>query len=148
MFSAQLLISGQVSTTCNLILTVMFLRLFHHGPSPVPPKLRHLVFKIIAPMIFFDENVDRNSENTSEVVLNKQSIKENDQDIQELDSIDHKEKTNMESLLEMLKTLKNEDEKNIKEWQTIAKVLDKLLFILNVISFVIAFGYGYTKLYT
>ena len=58
----------------------------------------------------------------------------------------------MESLLEMLKILKklleSEDEKNLKEWQTIATVLDKLIFILNVISFIIAFGYGYITLYT
>ena len=103
-------------------------------------------------MILFDVKLDRNSKNISQVVPNKQSTKENDQNIQELDSIDHKEKTNMESLLEIFKTLKklevNEDEKNLKEWQTIAKVLDRLLFILNVISFIIAFGYGYTKLYT
>ena len=149
---AQLLIAGQVSTTCNLILTVIFLRLFHHGPSPVPRKLRHIVFNIVAPMIFFDVKVDRISENISPVVPNKPSTKENGHEITELDSTDHKEKANMESLLEMFKTLKNfegrEDEINLKEWQTIAKVLDRLLFILNVISFSIAFGYGYTKLYT
>ena len=103
-------------------------------------------------MIFFDVKVDRISENISPVVPNKPSTKENGHEITELDSTDHKEKTNMESLLEMFKTLKNfegrEDERNLKEWQTIAKVLDRLLFILNVISFIIAFGYGYTKLYT
>ena len=70
----------------------------------------------------------------------------------ELDSTGHKEKASGESLLEMFKTLKkleeSEDEMNLKEWQTIAKVLNRLLFILNVISFVIAFGYGYTTVYT
>ena len=80
-------------------------------------------------MILFDVNVDRNSENISQVVPSKEFIKGNGQKIMELDSTDNKEKANMESLLEMYKTLKkwegNEDEKNMKEWQTIAKVLDK-----------------------
>ena len=101
-------------------------------------------------MIFFDVNIDRNCENISQVEPNEQFIKENGQKIIELDSTGHKEKANMESLLEMFKTLKKMEgsEKNIKEWQAIAKVLDKLLFILNVISFMIAFGYGYTTVYT
>ena len=146
------MIVGQFSTTCNLILTVIFLRLFHHGPSPVPRKLRHLVFNIVAPMIFFDVKVDRNSENISQVVASTEFIKESGDKIKKLDSTGHKEKPNIESLFEMFKTLKklegNEDEKNIKEWQTIAKVLDRLLFILNVILFIIAFGYGYTTVYT
>ena len=36
----------------------------------------------------------------------------------------------------------------IEEWQTMAKILDRLLFTLNVVSMIIAFGYGYTVLYT
>ena len=100
-------------------------------------------------MIHFDVFVDKN---VSQIQPNEQSTKENGQKIMDLDSTGHKEKANGESLLEMFKTLKklegNEDERNIKEWQTIAKVLDRLLFILNVISFVIAFGYGYTTVYT
>ena len=103
-------------------------------------------------MIFFHVNVDRNSENISQVVPSEKFIKENGQNIINLDATDNKEKANMESLLEMFKTLKKleerEDERNIKEWQTIAKVLDKLLFILNVISFIIAFCYGYITVYT
>ena len=103
-------------------------------------------------MILFDVKVDRNSENISQVVPSKEFIKENGQKIMEFDSTDNKEKANKESLLEMFKTLKkwegNEDEKNIKEWQAIAKILDRLLFTLNVISFIIAFGYGYTTVYT
>ena len=149
---AQLLIAGQISTTCNLILTVIFLRLFHHGPSPVPHKLRHLVFNIIAPAIFFEMKADRYSDHISQVVPNKQSTKENGQKVVEIDSNNHKEKANKESPSEMLETLTkleaSKGERNIREWQTIAKVLDKLLFILNVISFIIAFGYGYTTVYT
>ena len=76
-------------------------------------------------MILFDTKEDRHSDNISQVEPNEQSTKENGQKIKEIDSTDHKEKTNMESLLEMLKTLKkleeSEDENNVKEWQTIAK---------------------------
>ena len=106
-------------------------------------------------MIFFDVKVDRNSENMSQIVPstneNGQNIVEiNGQKIMKVNSAGQKE--NMESLLELLKSLKqlegSEDEKYIKEWQAIAKILDRLLFILNIISFVIAFGYGYTILYT
>ena len=138
-----------MSTTCNLILTVIFLRLFHHGPSPVPWKLRHIVFGIIAPLILFDVKEDGNPENVSQVAPNAQ---EHQQKNVKLDSTDPKEKPSMESLLELLNSLKqperNKDEMFIKEWQTIAKILDRLLLILNMLSMTIAFGYGYTKLYT
>ena len=80
-------------------------------------------------MILFDTKEDRHSDNISQVEPNEQSTKENGQKIKEIDSTDHKEKTNMESLLEMLKTLKkleeSEDEKSLKEWQTIAKSIGK-----------------------
>ena len=131
--SAQLLIAGQVSTTCNLILTVIFLRLFHHGPSPVPGKLRHLVFNIVAPMIFFD--VKLLGKNISQVAPKHQTLKETYHKITKIDST-------------LKQPDRGEDERFIKEWQTVAKVLEKLLFILNIISFVIAFGYAYTILYT
>ena len=84
-------------------------------------------------MIFFD--IDMEGHNISKIVPNEQLMKEKGEKTAEVDS-----------------TLKQpnggEDEMYIKEWQTIAKVLDKLLFIVNIISFVIAFGYGYTILYT
>ena len=144
---AQLLIAGQVSTTCNLILTVIFLRLFHHGSSPVPRKLRHLVFKVIAPMVFFDVKEDSKSAETITQV--EPSSKENGK---KLNSVDRVEKANMESLMELLRSLKHrersKDEIYTGEWQTVAKILDRLLFTLNILSMIIAFGYGYTKLYT
>ena len=97
----------------------------------------------------FDVKVDENSENISQVVP---SAQENRQNNVKLDSADQNEKANMASLLELLKSLKqperNKDEMFIKEWNTVAKVLDRLLFILNILSMIIAFGYGYTKLYT
>ena len=131
--SAQLLVANQISTTCNLILTVIFLRLFHHGPSPLPRKLRYIVFSIIAPMILFDIKVADN--NVSKVAPNESTLKEKGQESVEEDST-------------LKQTEEGEDERYIKEWQSVAKVLDKLLFILNIISFVIAFGYSYTILYT
>ena len=146
LITAQLLIGVQISTTCNLILTVIFLRLFHHGPSPVPRKLRHLVFKIIAPMIFFDVKADSESETITQV---EPTSKENGQ---KLHSVDGVEKANMESLMKLLRSLKqserSKDEIYTREWQTVAKILDRLLFNLNILSMIIAFGYGYTKLYT
>ena len=133
---------------------MIFLRLFHHEPSPVPINLRNIVFKIIAPIIFFNVNINSSSRNIPQVLPTKQNLsqKENGQQNVGLNSGDYKENTNMETLLELLKALKkseaSEDEMCIKEWQTTAKVLDRLLFILNILSMVIAFGYGYTKLYT
>ena len=104
---------------------------------------------MIAPLIFFDVQVDGNSENISQVAP---SAQEHQQKNTKLDSADQKEKASMESLLELLNSLKqpgrNKDEMFIKEWQTIAKILDRLLLILNMLSMTIAFGYGYTKLYT
>ena len=135
-------------------MTVIFLRFFHHGPTPVPQKLRHIVFNIIAPMIFFDVNMDRTSAKISQVLPGKKNLseKENGQRNLELDSTDHTEKTNVETLLQLLKALKkiaeSEDQLYIKEWQMIAKVLDKLLFILNILCMIIAVGYVFTVLYT
>ena len=103
---------------------------------------------MIAPLILFNVKVDENFENISQAV--PQSSRENEQKNMEIDSAGHKENKNMESLLELFKKKLegNKDERNINEWQAIAKVLDRLLFIVNVISFIIAFGYGYTTLYT
>ena len=105
-------------------------------------------------MIFFDVNIDRISANISQVLPRKenQSEKENGQRNLELDSTDHEEKENVETLLQLLKALKkiagSEDELYVKEWQMIAKVLDKLLFILNILCMIIAVGYVFTILYT
>ena len=134
-------------------MTVIILRLFHHGPSPVPWKLRQIVFKMIASMIFFDVKLYERFGKISEVSPRKQSVSknENGQQNMELDFVENKEKANMEVPLELLKLLKkieiNEEERHIKEWQTIAKILDRLLLILNILSIIISFGYGYTKLY-
>ena len=59
-------------------------------------------------MIFFDVNMDRISANISQVLPGKENLseKENGQRNQELDSTDHTEKANVETLLELLKALK------------------------------------------
>ena len=93
-------------------------------------------------MVFFDVNMYRISENISQVSPRE---KENGQSNVELNSTDPKEKANMESLK---KNAESENELYIRESQTIAKVLDKLLFILNILFMAIAFGYGFTTLYT
>ena len=105
-------------------------------------------------MIFFDVNMDRISANISQVLPRKENLseKENWQRNLELDSTDHEEKEKVETLLQLLKALKkiagSEDELYVKEWQMIAKVLDKLLFILNILCMIIAVGYVFTILYT
>ena len=74
-------------------------------------------------MIFFDVNMDRISANISQVLPRKENLseKENGQRNLELDSTDHTEKANVETLLELLKASKkiaeSEDELYIKEWQ-------------------------------
>ena len=143
----QILIGVQISTTCNLILTVIFLGLFHHGPSPVPCKLRHLVFNKIAPMTCFNMKTGRNM---SLVGPSKQSIKDNGQKNVESDSAANTKEENSKSLADKYDASKQQDknEMYIKEWQATAKELDRLLFILNVLLIVIAFGYGYIRLCT
>ena len=84
-------------------------------------------------MIFFDIKVAGNK--IAKVVPNEKTMKENGRKTSEVD-------------LTLKQSGVGEDETHIKEWQTVAKVLDKLLFILNIISYLIAFGYGYTILYT
>ena len=84
-------------------------------------------------MTFFDVKLAGNK--IAKVVPNEKTLKEKNQKTTEVDS-------------KLKQPDVGEDETHIKEWQTVAKVLDKLLFILNVISYLIAFGYGYTILYT
>ena len=143
----QILIGVQVSTTCNLILTVIFLRLFHHGPSPVRRKLRHIVFNIVAPTICFNM---KTVGNMSLVLPSKLSIKDNGQENVESDSAANKKEENSKSRPDMYNTSKQQDKNEVymKEWKAIAKVLDRLLFILNVLMIVTAFGYGYIRLCT
>ena len=101
-------------------------------------------------MILFGVNVDGNN---SQDLSSGQDLpgKENDQQNVELDSTDRKEKTTMETLLELFKAFKqlegSKDETYAREWQIIAKIFDRLMFILNILSMVISFGYCYTKLY-
>ena len=80
----------------------------------------------------------------------KQSIKDNGQKNVENDSAANKKEENSKSRLDTYNTLKQQDknEMYLKEWQAIATVLDRLLFILNVLLLVTAFGYGYIRLCT
>ena len=85
-------------------------------------------------MIFFDVKADSKSETITQV---EPTSKENGQ---QFDSV---EKANMNSLIELLRSLKqrerSKDEIYTGEWQTVAKILDRLLFNLNILSMIIAF---------
>ena len=109
-----------------LILTVVILRIFHHDPSPLPRVLRYATFHIIARLVLF-------------------SFDENNKDV---DSKKCVEKVNTESVLKFKHMDQDEKERHIKEWQAVAKILDKLLLFINLFFMIIAFGYCYTVLYT
>ena len=67
--TAQLLIGGQISSTLNLFLTVVILRLFHHDSTPIPKAFRFVAFKIISPIVFFDAgNVNVGASGVSAVI--------------------------------------------------------------------------------
>ena len=117
LLTAQLLIGGQISSGVNLILTVLFLRFFHHqSTSSVPRRLKHLTFGIIAPAIFYD----------LKPVNYKNERKDDDQN----------EASNLEKEGEVERVTREKnvpgDEKNVLEWQMVSKVFDRLLFIINV----------------
>ena len=80
----------------------------------------------------------------------KQSIKDNGQKNVESDSAANKKEENSKLRPDTYNTLKQQDknEMYLKEWQAMAIVLDRLLFILNVLLIVTAFGYGYIRLCT
>ena len=88
--------------------------------------------------------------NMSLVLPSKLSIKDNGQENVESDSAANKKEENSKSRPDMYNTSKQQDKNEVymKEWKAIAKVLDRLLFILNVLMIVTAFGYGYIRLCT
>ena len=65
-------------------------------------------------------------------------------------STENKKNENQKSSLEKYNPLEQQEENKlyVNEWQIIVKVLDRLLFILNVVLIVTAFGYGYITLST
>ena len=88
--------------------------------------------------------------NMSLVGPSKRSIQDNGQKNVGDDSAANKKIENSKSRPDMYNTLKQQDKNEMykKEWQAIAKVLDRLLFILNVLLIVTAFGYVYIRLCT
>ena len=40
------------------------------------------------------------------------------------------------------------NDRNKLEWQIVSRILDRFLFLLNVISMIFAIGYGYITLFT
>ena len=79
--TAQLLIGGQISSTLNLFLTVVIVKLFHHDSTPVPKAFRFVAFKIIAPMVIFDVgNVDVGANSVSTVISETTQEDENSDD--------------------------------------------------------------------
>ena len=40
------------------------------------------------------------------------------------------------------------NDRNKLEWQIVSRILDRFLFLLNVISMILAIGYGYITLFT
>ena len=124
---------------------MVFLGLFHHQ-GPVPRGLRFVVFRIIGPMTFFNikafDNV--NSENVATVSPN------NKETITKIRN--HTEHLETETVIMLYKIIKqiegHDNEKYQLEWQIVSRILDRFLFLLNVIYMAIAFGYGYITLYT
>ena len=58
------------------------------------------------------------------------------------------ENVNTGSVLKFRHMDQDEKERHIREWQAVAKILDKLLLFINLLFMIIAFGYCYTVLYT
>ena len=143
-YSGQLLVSGEVSTTINLILTVLFLRIYHHEPTPVPPRLHYIVFRVIAPLVFYSVKLGRKYGGTLELVPTIRNVLPNDQKIATKQVKEDSKMCSHGCKLEP----PVESVSATQKWQEICKVLDRLLFIVNTFCAIVAFSYGYASLYT
>ena len=149
----QLLIGGQISSTLNLFLTVIILRLFHHDSTPEPKTLRFVAFKIIAPMVIFDVgNVGVGANSVSTVISETAQEHENPDDKRSQEAKSSKEFLEPEALFALFQKLQNikKDEmyRNKGEWQLVSRVLDRVLFVLNLVFISVGFAYGYITIAT
>ena len=146
--TAQLLIGGQVCSAINLLLTVVFLRLFHHQPpAPVPKRLRYFVFRIVAPVTLYNRNtnVTQNEDKVQptdvEPNYDVSTECENRNQVHSADAMPKKSEE-IPSIMEEFDT-----ERNGGEWQVMSRILDRFLFMLNVVAMSIALSYAYITLY-
>ena len=119
-------------------MTAVFLRMFHHAPSPVPRNLRYLVFEITARLVFFDVKRIGDHHKNSQVA----STDDEQNGVAELDE---GKKRNVVSLKQLDE---NEDEVHVREWQAVAKILEKLVFWFNVLGLSVSYCYCYSVMLT
>ena len=139
----------------NLLLTVVFLKLYHQRPpSPVPKRLRYFVFKVVAPVTFYTRttNVIQNEEKVQPACVEPKYVKETSDVSTEYgkENQEHPEDIMSQKPKEKFSPMQEEfdTEYNDEEWQIISRILDRFLFMLNVFAMSTALGYGYITLYT
>ncbi len=123
---AQLLVFSQIAASLNLLNTVVTLALYYHQPSvPVPRRLYHIIFNIVAPRVRFDVgNLDRKRKQNE----NRKSTKKPDKVHPILD------KPEVELNTDGTQSVGKEDDASgvqdyALEWQMLAQVVDRVLFL-------------------
>ena len=102
----------------------------------MPRNLRDLVFGITARLVFFDVKRIRDHHKNSQVAST-------DDEQNGVTEPDEGRKRNAESLKQL-----DENEDHVREWQTMAKILEKLVFWFNVLGLCVSYCYCYSVMLT
>ena len=136
--TAEFIVAGQVSTTIDLLLTIVIIGIFYKDPSaPIPRWLKYTTFELIKPVTFIEETK-----------FTKVSPKENEPKIKydndEKHSGDEKRKNKHRKKIQQDDTRLNEHE---RQWQMVAKIWDRFLFIVNLSAVLTSCLYVFIEMY-
>ena len=104
-------------------------------------------------MIIFDVgNVGVGANSVSTVISETAQEHENPDDKRSQEAKSSKEFLEPEALFALFQKFQNiktnEMDRNKEEWQLISRVLDRLLYVLNLVSISLGFAYGYITVAT
>ena len=134
-----------MTSTVNLIVTVVILGAFHQSETPVPQWLKILVFNVIGPITCIQVN-DRNLNNITPNYDPKNTMDGSPEVA--LQNLKCDENITTESNEHITRIEKSSDENYPMDWKIVSRILDRFMFILNIIAVTFALGYFYITLFT
>ena len=126
--SAEFIVAGQFSTAIDLFLTILIIGIFYKEPStPIPQWLQFFTFKMIKPITFIGDIPKQKqvSPNQSLELVNKENS-------------NGKKEENEENIKENEENLDVRNDEHGVQWQMVAKILDRFLFIVNLSAILIS----------
>ena len=136
--TAEFIVAGQFLTTIDLLFTIIIISVFYKHPSaPIPRWLKYTTFELIKPMAFIEETYKFTivfpEENETKIKTDGDETHNGDKKQQ---NEQNKEKSNKINKIQQDDTKFNENE---KQWQMVAKIWDRFLFIVNLSAVSISF---------